>query len=263
MGEDYLILEIEEKPFVSKEGHFLQFRLAARDNTLTGICWEPAKLEMQPERGMVVSIEGVLREHPEFGNQLIIHSLKKGEGPVDEFLPSSRRDREEMLSELREALEAIGNKQIRDFMHTIMDDDLMDRFSRAPASIHYYNYRSGLLEHTLNVMNLSLTIAKRESLDCDLIRAGSVLSGLGRAVAYDLKGIPELSEEGGLLGHSVLADRIIQKHIDNIPHELALKLNHMAIARKGKFPEAAVLVSARICDIQVSDSISDKRGHLK
>ncbi|MFP4424739.1 MAG: hypothetical protein ACLFP2_05955 [Candidatus Woesearchaeota archaeon] len=260
MGEDYLILEIEEKPFVSKDGHFLQFRLASQNNTLTGICWDPAKLDLKPERGMVVSIEGVLKEHPEFGNQLIIHSLNKGEGSVDEFLPSSRRDKETMLTELRKALEAIESDEIQNLMHSILDDGLMDRFSRAPASIHYYNYRSGLLEHTLNVLNLSLAIAKRESLDCDLIRAGAVLSGIGRAAAYDLNGIPELSEEGGLLGHSVLADRILQKHIDKVPHDIALKLNHMAIARKGKFPEAAVLVSARICDIQVSDSISDKRG---
>ena len=40
-----------------------------------------------------------------------------------------------------------------------------------------------------------------------------------------------------------------------MPRELALKLHHMVIARKAKFPEAAVLISVRSSDVQINDFI--------
>ncbi|MGM5488887.1 MAG: hypothetical protein ACQESG_08120 [Nanobdellota archaeon] len=256
MAEEYLILDVEEKPFISKEGNFLQFRLANRNQTITGIKWD-ASLGFVPKKGMVVSIDGAIREHPEFGTQLIINAIEQSGTDITDLLPASPRDYQTMLQELHQLTIDVSNPLLTALLQSVMDDkDFMGRFTKAPASLQYhYSYVGGLLEQTLNITRQCVVVGEQQNLDCDLLRAGAILSGAGKALAYDLDGIPELSEEGGLLGNAVLADRFLQKHMPRMPRELALKLHHMVVARKAKFPEAAVLISVRSSDVQINDFI--------
>ena len=128
--------------------------------------------------GLAVSYQGRL--------QLKVDNVKKLSAEavnLEEFLPVSPRDRGEMLARLQALLESISDESIRSLVvDRLLNESFREKFANAPAAktIHHA-YLGGLLEHTLNVVELADRVAALYGeLDRDILLAGAFLHDIGK-----------------------------------------------------------------------------------
>ena len=211
------------------------------------------------DRDDFVKVKGVVQLHlnrPQF----IIHKIRPlADSEVDfaDFFPASLRNQDEMWSELRGIVNGVGNGYLRGLLNAILDDpEIARRYRMAPAakSIHHA-FLGGLLEHVLSLCALCRTTAAHyPMIDVDLMISGAVLHDIGKIyeLSYD-RGF-NYTTEGQLLGHIMIATRMIGDKIHTIPGfpiPLRNLLDHMVLSHHGRleygspklpqFPEALLL----------------------
>ncbi|MBW1809934.1 MAG: HD domain-containing protein [Deltaproteobacteria bacterium] len=202
--------------------------------------------------GVAVSYQGRL--------QLKVDNVKKLSAEtvnLEEFLPVSPRDRGEMLSKLQALLESISDKSLRALVvDRLQDDSFREKFASAPAAktIHHA-YLGGLLEHTLNVVELADRVAALYGeLDRDLLLAGGFLHDIGKIRELGCERSFEYTDAGRLLGHIVIGAMMLTDWAQAYPElseDSLMKLTHMILSHHGsyefgspkrpKFTEAMVL----------------------
>jgi 3'-5' exoribonuclease len=186
-----------------------------------------------------------------------IKKLRQEEVAMDEFLPASSRDRDQMLDRLKELLGTIDNRPLRDMLMTRLDnEEFRQQLERTPAAktIHHA-FLGGLLEHTLSVVELAeRTATIYTDLDRDLLLAGAFLHDVGKIHELGSQTSFEYTDAGRLLGHIYIGAAMVQEWVavqPGLDEETALKLVHMILSHHGsyefgsprrpKFVEALVL----------------------
>ncbi|GAG00316.1 unnamed protein product, partial [marine sediment metagenome] len=140
----------------------------------------------------------------------------------------------------------------------IQDEALMEQFRRAPAAAQLHHaYLGGLLEHTLNVLELALLVIPRyPRVSLDLVLAGTFLHDIGKTAELTYDTSFGYTDSGQLVGHITLAAVWIQEKAKQaeaetgqpIPKELLAMLQHVVLSHHGShefgspklpaFPEA-------------------------
>src|SRR5262249_4793042 len=103
---------------------------------------------------------------------------KDGSFEIDDLLPHTSRDIDQMCARVREILGSIQNRHLAALVHAYLDDgELLANFCRAPAAMSFHHaFIGGLLEHTLNAMEVADAIVKfYPGLNRDLVIAGIFL----------------------------------------------------------------------------------------
>jgi 3'-5' exoribonuclease len=192
--------------------------------------------------------------------QFIIHKIRAlADSEVDfaDFFPASSRNPDEMWTELRGIVNAVKNPHLRGLLNSILDDpEIGRRYRMAPAakSIHHA-YLGGLIEHVLSLCVLCKKASEHYPfVDPDLMITGAVLHDIGKIyeLSYD-RGF-NYTTEGQLLGHIMIAIRMIGDKIHAVPGfpvPLRNLVEHMVLSHHGKlefgspklpqFPEAVLL----------------------
>lgn len=202
--------------------------------------------------------------------QLKVHSVRPlpaGRVDPDEFLPASPRDRGLMLARLQELLGSLADAPLREMLlEPLGQPDFRARLSRAPAakSIHHA-YVGGLLEHTLNLMELADRLAALQpDLQRDLLLAGAYVHDLGKLEELDPNRGFEYTDPGRLVGHLVLGAMLLgewaRAHPGLAPETL-MKLQHIVLSHHGEkefgspvvplFTEALVVHQLDLLDSKV------------
>ncbi len=222
---------------------YLVVTLADRTGDLEGRAWEDAeKLDLQFEKGSYVKVDALASAYN--GRlQLKIDRLRavaKGEVDPRDFLPVSRFDPEEMFREVLALVDGLGDELVRKLCRAFLDDpDIAQAFKRAPAAkgIHHA-FASGLLEHTLSVMQLAHRIADHyPRASRDLLVAGALLHDIGKTRELSWEQGFDYTTEGRLVGHILLTIQWIHEkaaQIPNFPPELAMHLVHIVAAHHGE-----------------------------
>jgi len=198
----------------------------------------------------------------QFGSgQLGVKILEANESKdykIEDFNPKSPRDRDEMWKELKDLINQVENPYLKELLKRIFlgdgegDRDFRERFQIAPAAKEYHHdYVGGLLEHTLNVAKLALTVAKMyPKIDRDLLLTGALLHDIGKAYEYTYTPEIEYTTLGRLLGHIVIGFEIVQRKIYGMkflnwfPEELEYKVLHMIISHHGERDYGSPIVPA-------------------
>ncbi len=267
---ELMILEKEIKPFTSKEGEYLQLQLGDKTGEIAALCWNPQLMTSEIKKGDIINLKGITQKHKEYGLQLIINPVDikvSKEYELKDFLKSTSKDIEKLLEELIRTIEEIKTKELHKLLKSFFEDiEFVKKFKEAPASLLYnHNYIGGLLEHTINVIRICKTICDNyPELNKDLLITASILNKIGKTQEYKIDRMIDIAEEGGLIGHIIINDRLLQKkfeEFENFPNDLKLKLNHMIVSRfsrkefgsqqKPKFPEASALVIADYLDSNI------------
>lgn len=192
--------------------------------------------------------------------QLTIHKLQPladSEVELGDFFPASTRDPGEMWTELNAHVDAMQNPHLRALLRAFLDDpEIARRYRIAPAakSIHHA-WLSGLIEHVLSLCVLAKVTAKHYSgIDEDLLLTGVVLHDIGKIyeLGYDRSFL--YTTEGQLLGHIVIAMRMIDekaRQVPGMPPKLLTLVQHLVASHHGSlefgspkvpsFPEAMLL----------------------
>lgn len=171
----------------TKSGNpYLALRLADRTGEIDGRVWDSATDFLplfEPDdfirvRAEVDEFQGTL--------QLRIVKLRKcpeEEIQLDEFLPKTPRNTEEMLAELRKIASQIHHSFLHKLLEAFLaDEDFVKKFKLAPAAkaVHHV-YLGGLLEHTLSVVQLILLVGPRyPGINQDLLITGAILHDIGK-----------------------------------------------------------------------------------
>ncbi|MDX2266848.1 MAG: OB-fold nucleic acid binding domain-containing protein [Bryobacter sp.] len=222
---------------------FLSLTLADRSGELDAKMWDNVEEVVDTfDKDDFLKVRGRLQL---FQNkpQLTIHRLVRvAEAEVDlsDFFPASARNLDEMWAELEAIVRSLGNPHLKAlFTQLLADPEIARRLRIAPAakSIHHA-WIGGLLEHVLSLCQLSrLASSHYHDLDLDLLLAGVILHDLGKIYELTYQRSFGYSTEGQLLGHIIIALRILDEKLRVLPAfppKLRTLLEHMIVSHHGE-----------------------------
>ena len=229
----------------TKSGNpYLALRLADCTGEIDGRVWEgAADFVSLFETDDVIKVRA---EVDEFQGTLQLRILKlrkcqEGEIQLDEFLPKTSRNVEEMITELRKIASHVHHPSLRELLEAFLaDEDFVRRFKLAPAAkaVHHV-YLGGLLEHTLSVVQLILLIGPRyKGINQDLLIAGGILHDIGKVSELSFDRSFDYTDPGRLLGHITLTVEMIDdkiRRIPGFPEELSTLLKHIVLSHHGEY----------------------------
>ena len=146
-----------------------------------------------------------------------------------------------MLQELQVILRAMKNPHLLALAEAFFaDQQLMELLRRAPgAKTIHHPYLSGLLEHTLSLLNLILKVVENyRGVDVDLLLMGGFLHDIGKIYEFTYERAVDYTDEGQLLGHLVMEVELVNAKIETIadfPKELAMLVKHMLVSHHGAY----------------------------
>jgi len=175
-----------------------------------------------------------------------IRPVKEDEVELAEFLPRTDRDIDRMWARVTEILNRIEQPDLRRLVDKFLaDEELMRRFRTAPAAIAlHHSYIGGLLEHTLNVLEMALLIIPQyKELSLDLVLTGVFLHDIGKTAELNYRTNFSYTDPGHLLGHLVQATLWIEKKCELIeadtgkpfPAQLKWVLQHIILSHHGRY----------------------------
>ena len=174
--------------------------------------------------------------------QLTIHKLQRladSEVELGDFFPASTRDANEMFAELLGHIEAMRNPHLRALLQAFMSDaEIARRYRVAPAakSIHHA-WLSGLIEHVLSLCTLAKMTAKHyPGVDEDLLLTGVILHDVGKIHELGYERSFTYTTDGQLLGHIVIAMRMIDekaRQVPDMPPKLLTLVQHLVASHHG------------------------------
>lgn len=181
--------------------------------------------------------------------QLILDGVRLVEpGTVSpgDFLPRTRHDIPAMWERTKEILRSIRDPHLLALISRfVRDKNFAFSFQRAPAARQLHHaFVGGLLEHTLNVLELAVLITPRyPDLNRDLILAGIFLHDAGKVRELSFERNFEYTTEGQLVGHIVQAALWIHEKAAEIesetgkpfPPRLEILLKHLVLAHHGHY----------------------------
>jgi 3'-5' exoribonuclease len=228
---------------VSRSGApHLRVRLADRTGEIEGRVWDGVEQFADLfDRDDFIRIKAQATSYQD-RVQLNIKSIKKvkdTEVSLDEFLPSSLRDPEEMLAELTEIIQGIENAYLKQLVMAFLEnEEFTPLFKRAPGAKRlHHSFLGGLLEHTLSVVNLIQKIkGYYQGINHDLLLAGGVLHDIGKVYELSYERSFDYTDQGRLVGHIVMGVEMVDKEIARIegfPSELAMLMKHLLLSHHG------------------------------
>jgi len=239
---------------------YLSMMLGDRTGDLDAKMWDNVAEVMETfERGDFIKVKGLIQV---FHNrpQLTIHKLRRvEESEIDfaDFFPASKRDPAEMWTELRAVVAEMRQVHLKSLLEALLDDpEVARRYRIAPAAkqIHHA-WLGGLIEHVLSLCGLAKQAAAHyKFIDYDLLLTGVVLHDIGKIHELNYDRGFSYSSEGQLLGHMVIALRMVDEKLRGLPEfpvRLRALVEHMIISHHGQlefgspkvpqFPEAMLL----------------------
>lgn len=274
LNSRFIIKDKRLTPYKGKPGHFLTVTLADSSGEVDAKIWDKAEdAHSSFNVGDLIEIKGDTREYNN-NLQVNIGSYRicpESEFNSREYLPTSPRDIEEMLSELMGLMETITNKYLKGLLYSFFQDrNWLDRFCASPAAkINHQAYLGGLLEHTLNLAKAASTlVVLYPRLDRNLLLAGAILHDIGKIEEYSCDRNIDFTDEGRLLGHIVIAVSDVDRRIrdlgeeDSFPVNLRIKLLHIITSHHGLYEwqspkRPKILEAAVIHLLDTLDSVVD------
>jgi 3'-5' exoribonuclease len=226
---------------------YLALELRDRTGTVPARAFRDADvLAGRFERGDLVRVAGrVERFRDEL--QIDVRQIARADpAQVDPaaFLPSAYRDLDELDGFLEHLAGEVYDPGLKALVGAFLGDgELRAALRRAPATRNgHHAYLGGLLEHTVAVATLAQeTCQLHVKLDSDLLIAAALLHDVGKVREFTYGAEFGLTEEGRLLGHVQIAQRMIEERAAALGAVLSaerrLALLHCVLCHHG--PDAA------------------------
>jgi 3'-5' exoribonuclease len=243
------VFVISGKQFAATQGGkpYIKAYVSDRTSQLNARMWNATKdiFSAIPESGFL-KIRGHV-ENYQSNLQFIIEALwpaKDGTYEVDDLLPHTSKNINEMCRRLNELLGSIQNRHLAALVQAYVDDDdLIARFCKAPAAMSFHHaYIGGLLEHTLNAMEVADAIVKfYPGLNRDLVIAGIFLHDIAKTWELNYECAFSYTDGGQLVGHIVKSAMWVEHKAkiaeqtlgERIPPNLIDVLQHIIISHHG------------------------------
>ena len=228
--------------------------------------------------GRVYNVIGRISEFPSGSGKYnmvinIIDELKEGEYLLEDFVMKSQNKPKDQMAEINQAINEVHNIHLKSLLEAFFsDEDFTKQFNIAPAAIvHHHNYMGGLLDHSVEILEICRTMCKIfPDINQDLLYCGVLLHDIGKIKTYTYGTGPiGFSEEGDLLDHIYISCEMVKERMIKLetPEELSNQILHMILSHHGdvsngwgssedpKTPEALTLHFADNMDAKVKKAI--------
>jgi 3'-5' exoribonuclease len=191
------------------------------------------------ERGDLIRVEGVVER---FRDELVLEVSSVARAPDGEadpaaFLPVGYRDLDELDGFLEHLAREVHDPRFAAFLDGLLGDGtLREQWRRAPCGrAGHHAYLGGLLEHTVGVTTLALEVCQlHPRLNPDLLLTAAVVHDLGRVREFTYGAEFGLTDEGRLLGHLVIGERLLSECAAGVLDEgRLLALLHCVLCHHG------------------------------
>ncbi|SME94612.1 3'-5' exoribonuclease YhaM family protein [Desulfovibrio gilichinskyi] len=258
----------------SKNGPFWNLRLQDYSGSVEAKIWSPLSQAFTSlETGMFVIAGGMIgsfRDQPQLTiEQLEILDPDQCELEISDFLPSSHQKPEEMMQELEYMVaEHMVHPPWKKFCRKVLNDDEIHKrlLCATGAKTVHHAYVGGLLEHTLSVAKLCMSICDNyPHIDRQVVLAAAIFHDLGKA--WELTGglKNDYTDEGRLLGHIHIGVEVLEPFLQkskDLDEKLKLHFKHLILSHHGEYefgapkrpktPEAFILHFADNIDAKMN-----------
>ena len=232
----------------SKGDLYIAMYICDRTGQLNGRMWQAteAAYKMLPKPGFIrVSGRSELYQN---NLQIVINQfsvIDTGQVCIDDFLARTEKDPTQMFEEVKKMVAKIKSTQLKALVGQFLaDDELMDKFCRAPGGVKlHHNYLGGVLEHTHAMLRSACVLLPLyPRVQADLVLAGIFLHDIGKTeeLSYDMAF--SYTDSGQLIGHITKSFLMVNKKAD----EVAAKgnpidkstldaLGHIILSHHGQF----------------------------
>lgn len=219
INEPFMLQDINRRK--TKDGRpFLLGAMRDKSGQVAFIFWDvPHYIDQEANVGQIVMVTGRVVSYKD-ALQITVTDLNFAHQPdMADFLPTSKRTREDMTAELVERVEALSDPWQTLLREILLQEPFKQRYVNAPAARGMHHaYIGGLLEHTLSMATIaSFLISHYPHVNGDLLMSGVLLHDVGKAIEYTIEEGFDFSEDGRLLGHITRGVLLVE--------QAALKLN--------------------------------------
>lgn len=254
-GKSEIFILEELRQHTTKQGK-PYYRLVLRDKTgsIVARIWQdyfPFCSLTSVQQGDVIKVDFISESFND-QKQLVITALTRTEEyNLSDLVASTNKDVELMYTKLLSYVESIDNKELKTLVKNIFTDKkISEKFKTMPAGERvHHDYVGGLLEHTLEVVEIALGILKHyPEANRDIVISGALLHDIGKIYDYEFKNfVFRRSKKGYLIGHIVLAVELINSFLPkNFPEELKIQLVHIILSHHHELEYGAVVRPATI-----------------
>ncbi len=245
-----VFLVVEKQLRANRNGNlYLQMELRDRTGSIGARLWNAGEqLVRSFEEGDFLLVKGKVQLFQGSLQMILNHLDRIPSEKVEliDFLPHTEQDVSKLYERLRALLMKASNHHLRALAECfLMDQELMERFCRAPAGIrNHHAYVGGLLEHVVTLMDVADRIAPLyPELDSDLLVMGVFLHDIGKVHELTYARSFGYSDEGQLIGHLIIGVEMLNDHVrqapdltgEPFPLELLLRLKHMILSHHGTY----------------------------
>jgi 3'-5' exoribonuclease len=220
---------------------YLALELRDRTGTLPARAFRDADtLAGGFERGDLVRVTGRVER---FRDELVLELAsvaRAAAGAHDAdpaaFLPRAYRDLDELDGFLEHLAGEVHDPRFRSLLDGLLaDGSLREEWRRAPCTrAGHHAYLGGLLEHTVGVATLAHELCQlHPRLSADLLLTAALVHDLGKTREFTYGAEFGLSEEGRLLGHLAIGQRMLSDRAGALDEERRLALLHCVLTHHG------------------------------
>lgn len=269
---DFLVIRKKEvKEYSDKQ--FLSLEFGDSSGRIAGVWWEPERFAIDDlEEGMVVKVRGNIQAY-RGKSQLRVAQMrlaKDDEYNLADMLPHSKLSLDELKKKVLGLSEKVENGHIKRLMESFWDDrPFFETYLKAAAGkLWHHAYIGGLAEHSVNVAEICISMAKRyDFINRDLLIFGGLFHDLGKISQYKISSFIDYTDEGRLIGHISWADHEIAtraENIDDFPPRLLMKIRHLILAHHGQIEYASPVVPQipEAFILYYADEIDSKMGAI-
>ena len=282
--EDVFVITGKQLSATSTNKHFIKAFVSDRSCQMVSRMWNATRdlFNALPDSGFV-RVRGRV-ENYQNNFQFIIEQIwpaKDGTFDLEDLLPHTTKDINQMCQQLFELCGSIQNRHLAALVQAYLDDEpLMNDFCRAPAAMSFHHaYIGGLLEHTLNSMQVADCISRfYPLLNRDLVVAGIFLHDIAKTWELSYETAFGYTDGGQLVGHIVKSamwvDKKAQQAADTlgepIPQQLIDVIQHIILSHHKELefgspkmpatPEAIFVHYVEDLDAKLMMSLQATRG---
>jgi len=231
---------------------YASFEFGDSSGRIRGTLWNNVKeIASLLNVGDIVKVQGFVTTYGD-SNYINVEKIRKAvqQDNVNksQFIPRTEKDTRMLMLRLFSIIDSLKNDQIKRLLHLIFDDiDFKNEFAKSPAAkLWHHNYLGGLLEHTLNVVDIcDKVLGNYERVNRDILISGALLHDIGKVAELTIEGFIDYSDTGRLLGHTVIGCQIVTQKISTIqdfPKHLSDQIQHLILSHHGQKEQGAPIV---------------------
>ncbi len=231
----------------ARNGPFWKIELRDASGQVEAKIWSPLSQEFaELNAGTFIDITGrtsLYRDQVQISIETlqILHEEQTAQLDMGRYVATSPHDIQDMWQELETLCKKeLTHKPWRKFVFSVLkNEELKKAFMECPAAKNIHHaYRGGLLEHSLGMAKLAMSLASHyPEIDRQILLVGALFHDLGKIWEFSYGLVTEYSDEGKLLGHMHLALEHLQPHLQKSGLDAAhiVHFKHLILSHHGTY----------------------------